>query len=166
VFTVDTSAPISVPLNQPLLDCVGSGHSVLALRADYQEHLTRVQRDIGFAHIRGHGLFDDDMSSFLDGGANLYNVFRMLDFYASVKIRPILECESTPLRAAFNVRHSACAGCTSESSQTMRETDAVSPPPHAQCRSCLRRSLLTRVRQSCITGVVRLRPKTPPSGLR
>ena len=35
VFTVDTSAPISVPLNQPLLDCVGSGHSVLDVKHGY-----------------------------------------------------------------------------------------------------------------------------------
>ena len=58
-FTIDASAPIGTPLNVPLLDCVGSGHSALALRADYQEHLARAQRDIGFKHIRGHGLLGE-----------------------------------------------------------------------------------------------------------
>ena len=62
-FSIDASAPIATPLNFPLLDCVGSGHGTLALRADYQAHLAQVQRDIGFKHIRGHGLLDDDMSS-------------------------------------------------------------------------------------------------------
>ena len=42
-------------LNFPILDCVGSSHGSMALRADYREHLTRVQRDIGFKRIRGHG---------------------------------------------------------------------------------------------------------------
>ena len=71
-------APV-IDLNFPILDCVGSGHGSLSLRADYREHLTRVQRDIGFKHIRGHGLLDDDMSTFLGGngagGTNLVNLF-------------------------------------------------------------------------------------------
>ena len=94
-FTVDTSAP-TVPLNMPLLDCVGSGHGALALREDYRAHLRAVQRDIGFAHIRGHGLLDDDMSTFLDGKANLINLFSVFDFYLSVGIKPIFELSFMP----------------------------------------------------------------------
>ena len=45
----------------PILDCVGSAHGSLGLRADYRDHLAKVQRDIGFKHIRGHGLMNDDI---------------------------------------------------------------------------------------------------------
>jgi hypothetical protein len=73
------SAPISfiadasgahAALKFAILDCVGTGHAALALRADYREHLTAVQRDIGFRSIRGHGILDDDVSTFLDGQTN------------------------------------------------------------------------------------------------
>ena len=32
-----------ITLNFPILDCVGSGHGSLALRADYRDHLARVR---------------------------------------------------------------------------------------------------------------------------
>ncbi len=95
-FTIDLTTRIAEPLNQPLLDCVGSGHGPLMLRADYQQHLAAVQRDIGFRHIRGHGLLSDDMSTLLDGAPNLYNLFRGFDFYKSVGIRPIFELSFMP----------------------------------------------------------------------
>ena len=94
-FTVDASAQ-TVPLNVPILDCVGSGHGSLALREDYRQHLRTVQRDIGFAHIRGHGLLDDDMSTFLDGSSNLINLFSVFDFYLSVGVKPIFELSFMP----------------------------------------------------------------------
>ena len=34
----------------------------LALQKEYQEQLALVQEEIGFSHIRGHGLFSDDMA--------------------------------------------------------------------------------------------------------
>ena len=90
-------------LNQPLLDCVGSGHGSLALREDYREHLTRVQRDIGFKHIRGHGLLDDDMSFILGRNpANLFNLFRVFDFYLSIGIKPIFEISFMPASLAYD----------------------------------------------------------------
>ncbi|WP_211369751.1 GH39 family glycosyl hydrolase [Nonomuraea turkmeniaca] len=39
--------------------CVGTGRFELALRRDHQEPLALVQREIGFRHIRGHGLLSD-----------------------------------------------------------------------------------------------------------
>ncbi len=59
-FVVNMSQPLGT-FTWPILDCVGTGHAALALRADYREHLVAVQRDIGFRHIRGHGILDDDM---------------------------------------------------------------------------------------------------------
>ena len=99
-FTADYSQ--QAVLNFPLLDCVGSGHGVLGLRADYRDHLARVQRDIGFKHIRGHGLLDDDMSTYLDGKASLFNLFSIFDYYLSVGIRPIFELSFMPRELANN----------------------------------------------------------------
>jgi hypothetical protein len=99
-FTADFSQ--TAELNLPLLDCVGSGHGSLALRADYREHLARVQRDIGFKHIRGHGLIDDDMSTYLGGAANLINLFSVFDFYLSVGLRPIFELSFMPAALAYD----------------------------------------------------------------
>ena len=53
--TLPSNLQNTTSLNFPILDCVGSSHGAMALRADYREHLTRVQRDIGFKRIRGHG---------------------------------------------------------------------------------------------------------------
>lgn len=44
--------------------CVGTGRMGLALTEEYQEELRLVQKEIGFKHIRGHGLFCDDMAIF------------------------------------------------------------------------------------------------------
>jgi xylan 1,4-beta-xylosidase len=102
-FTVNASAP-RLALNFAELQCVGSGHGALALRADYREHLARVQRDIGFKFIRGHGILDDDMSTYLPGpsahGANLMNVFSVYDFYLEVGLRPIVELSFMPEQLA------------------------------------------------------------------
>ena len=41
--------------------CIGTGRMGLALTKEYQEQLSLVQKEIGFSHIRGHGLFCDDI---------------------------------------------------------------------------------------------------------
>lgn len=68
-FIADASGA-QTPLKFAILDCVGTGHAALALRADYRAHLSAVQRDIGFRSIRGHGILDDDVSTYLNGHAN------------------------------------------------------------------------------------------------
>ena len=86
----------------PILDCIGSSHGSLGLRADYRDHLAKVQRDIGFKHIRGHGLMNDDMSTYLNGKANLINLFSIFDFYLSVGLKPIFEISFMPALLAFD----------------------------------------------------------------
>lgn len=39
--------------------CVGSGNMALALHREYQEALALARREIGFRHVRGHGVFTD-----------------------------------------------------------------------------------------------------------
>ena len=79
--------------------CVGTGRMGLALTEEYQEELRLVQKEIGFKHIRGHGLFCDDMAIFQtyeeDGKVRVeYNytyLDRVMDAYKKVGLRPFLE---------------------------------------------------------------------------
>ena len=41
--------------------CVGTGRVDLALHREYQEQMAAVQKECGFRHVRGHGLFSDQM---------------------------------------------------------------------------------------------------------
>ena len=76
--------------------CIGTGRMGLALTQEYQEQLRLVQDEIGFRHIRGHGLFCDDMAIYHEYEENgirkvEYNytyLDRVMDFYRSVGLRP------------------------------------------------------------------------------
>ena len=60
IYTVEKDT--KVPFNNNVAFCVGTGRMGLALQKEYQEQLALVQEEIGFSHIRGHGLFSDDMA--------------------------------------------------------------------------------------------------------
>jgi xylan 1,4-beta-xylosidase len=115
-FTADLTQPL-IPLRFVQLECVGSGHFALTLREDYRNALRAAQRDIGFKRIRGHGIFDDDVSSYLGGGFNGFNVFSTLDFYLSVGIKPILELSFMPEALA------------SDPSSTIMHYKGITSPP-------------------------------------
>ena len=59
-YVIDGDA--RVPYYNNVDYCVGTGRMGLALQKEYQEQLALVQQEIGFSHIRGHGLFTDDMA--------------------------------------------------------------------------------------------------------
>ena len=52
----------NVTFNNNAFYCIGTGRMGLALQKQYFEQLKLVQEKIGFEHIRGHGLFHDDMA--------------------------------------------------------------------------------------------------------
>ena len=41
--------------------CVGSGHALLALRADYAKQLKFIHDSLGIERVRFHGIFCDDL---------------------------------------------------------------------------------------------------------
>ncbi len=96
------------PLPDAWRACVGTGRMNLALRADYRDSLAQVQRDIGFRHIRGHGLLSDDMGVLrtdeVDGRTRTRYAFSYVDqvhdFFLSVGIRPFLELGFMPSQLA------------------------------------------------------------------
>jgi xylan 1,4-beta-xylosidase len=83
---------------------VGSGHAPLALRADYQEQLTRCRKELGMRHVRFHGLLSDDMGTLLcERNEWLYqfvNADRIWDFLLSIGMRPFVELSFMPTALA------------------------------------------------------------------
>lgn len=88
--------------------CVGTGRLGLGLTDEYLKELKLVQDIIGFKHIRGHGLFCDDVAIYHeyeeDGIKKVeYNytyIDRIFDEYIKVGIRPFLELGFMPSKLA------------------------------------------------------------------
>jgi xylan 1,4-beta-xylosidase len=93
-FTCDFKSQ-SVTLEHFWERCVGSGHSALALRADYQAQLKRCVRDLGFQRVRFHGWFLDEMGLVRRQGNQIVysflNADRIIDFYNSIGISPFVD---------------------------------------------------------------------------
>lgn len=90
---------------EPLLSCVGSGHAELSLRADWRQQLALAHEKVGFGAVRFHGILDDDMSTFLNGEANMFNVFQSYDWLVSLGMKPIVELSFMPQLLALNSSH-------------------------------------------------------------
>ena len=88
--------------------CVGTGRMGLALTREYQEQLKLVQQEIGFRHIRGHGLFCDDMAIYQEyeedgvrkAEYNFTYLDRVMDGYLEAGLRPFLELGFMPEKLA------------------------------------------------------------------
>jgi xylan 1,4-beta-xylosidase len=88
--------------------CVGTGRFDLALRRDYQDSLALLQEDIGFRHLRGHGLLSDGTGihqpyAFAGAGQVRYAftyVDQVIDSYLALGIRPFLELGFMPAALA------------------------------------------------------------------
>jgi len=90
--------------NNQALYCVGTGRMYLALRHEYHNQLEKVQDDIGFNYIRGHGLFCDDVGIYQayeeNGISKVEYNFTYLDMifddYLSLGIKPFIELGFMP----------------------------------------------------------------------
>jgi xylan 1,4-beta-xylosidase len=80
---------------------VGSGHATLALRADWQQQLSRCRRELGFRHVRFHGILSDDMGTLVDEDDqyvySFFNTDQIFDFLRSIDMRPFVELSFMPL---------------------------------------------------------------------
>jgi len=100
VFVADLTQPSE--WNHFWENCVGSGHALLALRADWREHLKLVHDTLGIQRVRFHGLFDDDMSVLLGYDQNnnpiysFYNIDSIFDFLVSLNMSPVVELSFMP----------------------------------------------------------------------
>ncbi|MFQ9638820.1 MAG: GH39 family glycosyl hydrolase [Eisenbergiella sp.] len=107
IYTVEKDT--KVPFNNNVAFCVGTGRMGLALQKEYQEQLALVQEEIGFSHIRGHGLFSDDMAiyqEYTDENGKKYAEYNftyldlVMDSYRKLHIRPFLELGFMPEKMA------------------------------------------------------------------
>lgn len=89
--------------------CVGTGRMGLALQKEYLDQLELAQTLAGFQHIRGHGLFCDDMGIYQpytdDQGVehenyNFVYLDRVVDSYLKLGIKPFLELGFMPKKMA------------------------------------------------------------------
>lgn len=83
---------------------VGSGHATLALRADWQTQMRRSHKELGFGHVRMHGLLSDDMGTLVAEGDTLFysffNTDQIFDFLLSAGMRPFVELSFMPTALA------------------------------------------------------------------
>lgn len=94
--------------NNNAMFCIGTGRMELALRKEYHDQLKKVQEDINFSHIRGHGLFCDDMAiyhSYEENGVekteyNFTYVDMVFDDYQSMGLKPFVELGFMPGKLA------------------------------------------------------------------
>lgn len=89
--------------------CVGTGRMGLALHKEYLDQLAMAQELAHFEHIRGHGLFCDDMAIYQpytdeDGVQheryNFTYLDRVMDSYLAAGLRPFLELGFMPQKMA------------------------------------------------------------------
>ncbi|MDR2599088.1 MAG: xylan 1,4-beta-xylosidase [Oscillospiraceae bacterium] len=99
VSKINISKNDKVDFNNNATVCIGTGRMNLALRHEYHNQLAKVQKDIGFKYIRGHGLFCDDMGIYNryeeDGVFKTEYNFRYVDMvfddYLSMGLKPFIE---------------------------------------------------------------------------
>lgn len=97
-----------VQFNNNATYCIGTGRMNLALRHEYHNQLKKVQEDIQFSYIRGHGLFCDDMAiyhSYEEDGEikseyNFTYLDMVFDDYQALKIKPFVELGFMPEQLA------------------------------------------------------------------
>ncbi|MCI9465149.1 MAG: xylan 1,4-beta-xylosidase [Lachnospiraceae bacterium] len=89
--------------------CIGTGRMGLALQQAYQDQLRMVQDEIGFRHIRGHGLFSDDMAIYQEyedasgvkrAEYNFTYLDMVMDSYRKCGLKPFLELGFMPDKMA------------------------------------------------------------------
>lgn len=111
-----------VKFNNNAFYCIGTGRMGLALQKQYFEQLKLVQEKIGFEHIRGHGLFHNDMAIYREFQPGVpefgphawegrdekkvqveYNwtyLDMVMDSYLELKIKPFIELGFMPKQLA------------------------------------------------------------------
>lgn len=89
--------------------CVGTGRMGLAMQKEYHDQLAMAQELCHFKHIRGHGLFCDDMAIYqpwtdAEGaeheGYNFTYLDRVMDDYRSLGLKPFIELGFMPDKMA------------------------------------------------------------------
>lgn len=97
---VDASTVLGPHSGTPL-NTVGAGRANEGLRADWQQQLATVQKEIGFKYLRFHGLLSDDMGVYREDASgrpeyNFQYVDPLFDAMLALHIRPFVELSFMP----------------------------------------------------------------------
>jgi xylan 1,4-beta-xylosidase len=99
IFSCDFTGPVS-SLPHFWEHTIGSDHAPMALRADWREQMRRSHEELGFAHVRFHGLLCDDVGTLVAEGDRLFysffNADQIFDFLLSIGMRPFVELSFMP----------------------------------------------------------------------
>lgn len=102
-FSCDLSQK-GVELSHCWEHCVGSCHAPLALRSDWQRQLQQSHAELGFRHVRFHGLLSDDVGTVVRHQEGLlysfFNADQIFDFLLSIGMRPFIELSFMPTALA------------------------------------------------------------------
>ena len=101
-LTVDASAS---PGANPHFwsNTVGTGTASLTLRSDLQTHYQIANRELGFLHVRGHGVLSDGIGIYKSAGTyDFTNFDTYLDAIAAAGMRPSMELSFMPVALAKN----------------------------------------------------------------
>lgn len=83
---------------------VGSGHAPLALRADWQTQLKKAHSELGFRHVRFHGIFSHPMDTLICHNEeflySFFNADQIFDFLLSIGMKPFVELSFMPVALA------------------------------------------------------------------
>jgi xylan 1,4-beta-xylosidase len=79
---------------------VGGDHAPMMLRADCQEQLRRCRAELGFRHVRFHGLLSDDMGTLIthrdEPLYSFFNADQIWDFLLEIGMKPFIELSLMP----------------------------------------------------------------------
>ena len=90
-------AEATTPLPHFWEHTVGSDHAPMALRADWQAQLQRAHRELGFQHVRFHGLLSDDFRIVIEKNKySFFNCDHVFDFLLSIGMKPFVELSFMP----------------------------------------------------------------------
>jgi len=101
-------AEATTPLPHFWEHTVGSDHAPVALRADWQQQLKRAHEELGFRHVRFHGLLSDELRTVVrENNKLLYSFFnsdQIFDFLLSIGVKPFVELSFMPAALASGSR--------------------------------------------------------------
>ncbi len=89
------------PRSEMFHECIGAGRAAEGLRADWQRQLKMCQDEIGFKHIRFHGLLCDDMGVYAEAqdGQPRHNwqyIDALYDSLLAMNLQPFVEISFMP----------------------------------------------------------------------
>src|SRR5215207_8616880 len=98
-FYCNLSEP-ATPLTHFWEHTVGSDHAPVALRADWQSQLRRCRDELGFSHVRFHGLLSDDVGTLIRHEEkflySFFNADQIFDFLLSIRMKPFVKLSFMP----------------------------------------------------------------------